>query len=498
MAPPAPEASARAPAWWWENTPPWFSVEQSGGFLWASQREPGGPVATRGSLLTSLGPGDRVLRVSWDAIFRIGIVQAAAELALRPRALGGKHDHWSPYGYRVPVEFVPLIGQIEVRQIPRVWRAAMGGPFTREGGVRSSRLYPLPAPFVSWLLERFAAQIPAGVCPPEPPPDTHTAAWHELYRQTMATFYPDAATRQMCLELLADTILAAHDAAPGSWTTALPDPHHFRMNVAKIEVCVFRKDEVYLVLDKDALQPAARAALGDCASPLPESGAQYRSTPFAHGFSLPVRRLSELLPYARGAHLALVGRAARGATTRSAYANVQQPQFIDYLRVELGRELPQPDYSRREEPERDLPQPDDASLGGEWRAAWLIDVPASVGDLADLLAESRVGGGSIWPVSRYQDEMQAGQPVILWQSGFDAGIYAVGELDDAPREHTPGDCVVPVRYTALLAEPLPVAGLLARPALRELARLPEPGHTVCKVPEELWAALRPLLSRLPE
>jgi hypothetical protein len=29
--------------------------------------------------------------------------------------------------------------------------------------------------------------------------------------------------------------------------------------------------------------------------------------------------------------------------------------------------------------------------------------------------------------------------------------------------------------------------------LRELAALPEPEHTVCQVPEALWAALRGLL-----
>ncbi|MDQ2654873.1 MAG: EVE domain-containing protein [Chloroflexota bacterium] len=492
-----PESGTLSPAWWWENAPKWSSEERRGGYLWASQREPGGSLATRGAMLTHLAPGDRVLRASWNAIFTIAVVRGSPVRALPPRALGISPNHRSSWGYRVPVEFVPLSAGIEVRQIPRAWRAAIGGPFKPDGGIRKSRLYPLPEPFVSWLLERFASEIPAGLRPRPPLPDTHTAAWRELYRQTLEGFFPDATTCRMSLDFLAESIITAHEHAPGSWTTALPDRHLFRMNVAKIEVCVLQKDSLYLVLDKDALKPADRDVLGETASPLPESGVQYRSTPFAHGFTLPAHRVVELLPHARDAHLALVGRAARTTAARSGYANVHQPQFIDYLQATLGRDLPQPDYSHQEEPELDNHEPEHAWLSGEWQTAWLLNVPPAVGSLDDLLAESRVGDASIWPVTRYWDQMQRGQPVILWQGGTEPGIYAIGELDDAPFESASGDWEVPIRYSTLLDEPLPVEALRARPALRELASLPEPEHTICKVPDSLWAALQPLLPESP-
>jgi hypothetical protein len=138
-------------------------------------------------------------------------------------------------------------------------------------------------------------------------------------------------------------------------------------------------------------------------------------------------------------------------------------------------------------------EPDVAWLSGEWRTAWLFNVPPTAGDLDDLLAASGVGDGSIWPVSRFWHEMQPGQPVILWQGGTNAGIYAVGELEDIPFEGASGDWEVPIRYSALLDEPLRVDALRAWPALRELASLPEPEHTVCQVPERLWAALQELL-----
>jgi hypothetical protein len=39
-------------------------------------------------------------------------------------------------------------------------------------------------------------------------------------------------------------------------------------------------------------------------------------------------------------------------------------------------------------------------------------------------------------VVRYRDEMTPGDKVLVWQSGAEAGIYAIGELVTAPYEHT--------------------------------------------------------------
>jgi hypothetical protein len=495
-APPAPSGSITlSPAWWWENTAQWANAEYERGYLWASEREPAGAAATRGAMLTSLAPGDRVLWVGHNLMFSIAVVKGRAKPGLPPRDAGVSPYFTDEMGFRVPVEMVPLNGQIETRMIPRAWRAALGGPFKPDGGVRASRLYPLPAPFVSWLLERFATVIPEELKPATPLPDTHTATWRELYRKTLEGFFPDPAVRRMCLDLLGEAIVTAFESAPGSWTTVLPDRNQFRMNVARIEVCVLRKDTLYLVLDKDALAPADREALGDTAAPLPESGAQYQSTPFAHGFILPANRIAELLPHAREAHLVLVARAAREATSLSAYARVHQPQFVDYLAAELDRDLPQPDYSRPEAPEPEVAALDPALawLSHDWREAWLLNVPGSAGDLEDLLAASAVGDGSIWPVSRHWNEIQPGQPVILWQGGADGGIYAVGEVDDVPFEGASGDWEVPIRYTALLDEPLRIDALRTRRALRDLAEIPEPEHTVCEVSPSLWAALQAFL-----
>jgi hypothetical protein len=84
------------------------------------------------------------------------------------------------------------------------------------------------------------------------------------------------------------------------------------------------------------------------------------------------------------------------------------------------------------------------------------------------------------------DLMAAGQPCLLWRSGRDAGVHALGELT-GPVLHpveslrhenrspaTPlGGPVVPVRF-APLAEPVTRAELLTDPAFRgaEVVRMP--------------------------
>lgn len=489
---PTPEADSLAPAWWWENTPSLLAEGYSDHCLWQPGRDPEAPEGRHGAHMARLAPGDRVLRFHETTCVTIGIVEGMARRGYPPRVR--RHLNEAEWGYQVPITPVALDGQIALRDIPRVWRAHTGRPFNKRGAAGKALLHPLPAPFVSWLLQHFAAVIPEAVLPAQPLPDTHTAAWLQLYRQELAGLYPDPAVRRLCLETLADTIDIAHQCGPGSWTVAFPVPGLLRMNVGKIEVCVFRHSELYLVLDAEALSPADWAVVEGALSDLPEAGPQYRSAPFARGCTLSLHSLAERLPHTRAALQAAVRRAAGGTFGGTPYAHVHQPYLIEYLREELGRNLPQPaSRSPAARPTGTLPLPEivPAWHSGDWQPAWLIDVPPERGDLADLLAGSRAGDHSLWPVSRYQHEMRAGQPVILWQGGPEAGIYAIGALAEAPFEGAPGDWVVPVTYTALLAEPLSVDVL--RPALRDLARLPEPHHTVCQVTEDLWAALQPLL-----
>jgi hypothetical protein len=73
--------------------------------------------------------------------------------------------------------------------------------------------------------------------------------------------------------------------------------------------------------------------------------------------------------------------------------------------------------------------------------AWLFQANPRYYDLADRLRRAKVGDEDVWTVTRYGNVMQAGDPVLLWLSGEQAGIYAVGELLGPPAERTyaPGE-----------------------------------------------------------
>ncbi|MFT4039160.1 MAG: hypothetical protein QM692_13320 [Thermomicrobiales bacterium] len=485
------------PTWWWENSLHPNAEAYSDTELWQPYRDPAAPAGRFGAHPVSVAPGDRVLRFAdRETCAAIGIVQGPAVYGPAPGATGTALER-AAWGYSIPIQPIPLTGQITLRDIPKVWRVFTGKPFSLQGAVTKAHLCPLPAPFVSWLLATFPERIPAEALPPPPLPDTHTAVWFQMYRESLERLYPDPAMRRVCLVTLADAIAIAHERSPACWTAAMLEPGLFRMNVGKIEVCVFRRDGLYLVLDREALSPAERDALEFAFSDWPETGAQYQSAPYARGASFFAHAADRDLPRALAAFHSVIRRAA-GPAGRTPYAHVHQPYLVEYLREELGRDLPQPDFTFRlpkktARPKPVPPEPDPAWLSGDWRPAWLFDVPLAVGELSDLLAGRRAGDGGIWPVTRFRQQLKAGQPVILWQGGPDAGVYATGELDDAPFERAPGDWAVPVTYTTVLSEPILAETLRTQPHLRELADAPQPDHAICEVPAAQWAALQPLL-----
>lgn len=143
--------------------------------------------------------------------------------------------------------------------------------------------------------------------------------------------------------------------------------------------------------------------------------------------------------------------------------------------------------------------------------AWLFQANPQYYDLADRLRQAKIGDEDVWTVNRYGDRMRAGDPVLLWLSGEEAGIYAVGELLGPPVEQTyaPGEAPawitrenadqaitvnqVPFRYTQILAEPLKRTSLLAHPVISQMQVVVAPPGTNFAVTAEEWQALQELL-----
>lgn len=147
---------------------------------------------------------------------------------------------------------------------------------------------------------------------------------------------------------------------------------------------------------------------------------------------------------------------------------------------------------------------------------WLFQANPKFYDLAERVPQAHIGDEDTWTVTRHRDEMRAGDTVLLWLSGANAGIYAIGELTGAPTEQTyePGDenrpmwldaeptktisaWHVPFRYIRIFPEPIRKATLLEHPVLQKLLVLRAPSGTNFRVNSDEWVALQDILDRGP-
>ena len=180
---------------------------------------------------------------------------------------------------------------------------------------------------------------------PEPPGPAPTVPEIAALRALMEEAYPDPAVRETCLSTLADSIELAHAASPASWSlNPREGQDNLRLNVGRTQACVLSANTVYLVLDRDQLSPELHARVDAEMTGRYRAGAAYPSTPYAYGAQLSADRLNELLPLVLEAHGSYVERAAR-SVRRTTFQN-HRPYAVEYLRQELERDLPDPDYGR--------------------------------------------------------------------------------------------------------------------------------------------------------
>jgi 5-methylcytosine-specific restriction protein B len=170
------------------------------------------------------------------------------------------------------------------------------------------------------------------------------AALHGLVERA----YPDPAVRQICLNVLADSIKLAHTVSPASWSlNPRRGQGNLRLNVGPTQACVLSENDLYLVLDRDRLSPELQQRVDTEMVGEDRQGAAYRGTPFAYGAHLPANRLDELLPLVVEAHRSYIGRAAH-SMPRTRYQEGHRPESVAFLRQQLGRDLPNPVYGRGE------------------------------------------------------------------------------------------------------------------------------------------------------
>ena len=164
-------------------------------------------------------------------------------------------------------------------------------------------------------------------------------------RQVIESLLPDLESRRVCLNLVADYIIQAHQHSAATWEVTL-FPNRVRLNVGNIQTFVIYTGEVYLVMDGRLLTDQDRAALAQQGkSPLET----YKTVPNAYDVQLPAQNLLAILPIVQKSYAPLIEEAFKTGK-RTPYYRSHSPGVLMYMRSFLDRDIPDPDYGLKVAP----------------------------------------------------------------------------------------------------------------------------------------------------
>jgi hypothetical protein len=139
----------------------------------------------------------------------------------------------------------------------------------------------------------------------------------------------------------------------------------------------------------------------------------------------------------------------------------------------------------------------------EQKQTWLFQANPKIYNLSAQLKEVTVGSMDDWLVTSYRNEMDPGDRVLLWESGPQGGLLAIGELTGEPFQRKPSswrpgnheelEWAVPFQYTQILSEAIPRAAFLQDSVLKNMHHIRFAQGSNFKVTEEEWGALQKLI-----
>jgi hypothetical protein len=201
---------------------------------------------------------------------------------------------------------------------------------------------------------------------------------------------PDRADRATFLQVLANSIEAAHASGPGSWSISLFSSF-LRLNVGPMETLTVGRDFIRLFTLDSSMTGSSRRRLKESLI----HGPKYKSVPGRKGVVvLNSGELRAAYRWARPAHEALCERAA-GLRSRSSFRNSFSEGVITLVETALHRKLPRPSYFAPTTHILIASKSDEetitrASIGARRRADWIVPKSAQRGDLA-LFFSRRLG-----------------------------------------------------------------------------------------------------------
>lgn len=259
--------------------------------------------------------------------------------------------------------------------------------------------------------------------------------------ERVAAIYRDASLRAECLELFADLIEQAHGYGPGVWEVTL-QRRRVRLNVGTLLTCELSTGRLGFGAVPERLSSEFAELLRDVG----EWSDEFKTHPPTRFITVPASLAVDERERVRSAcaeFLEVAGRTAR----QTPYAYAHSPAFVDYLDRTLDRQLPRPEYRRRERSEggeQGPPPPPERAVAFSGPRALFTKTDGDVASLLTYIDNGDLGLPDIqrpfvWSASKVRDlfdSMYRGYPIgtlLLWENAEAQGHRAVGATSGASR-----------------------------------------------------------------
>ena len=141
--------------YWWVNQNQTYRQETQGGYLWSPKRNANGARNPFYESMREVSPGDVVFSFVDTRIAAIGIARSYCWESPKPEEFGAAGQNWENIGWKVRVQFVPLVNRVRPKDHIDVFRPflpARYSPLQSNGdGNQGVYLTELPATFAEVL-----------------------------------------------------------------------------------------------------------------------------------------------------------------------------------------------------------------------------------------------------------------------------------------------------------------------------------------------------------
>jgi hypothetical protein len=148
--------------YWWVNQNQTYRQESAGGYIWSPKRNANGARNPFYETMREVSPGDVIFSFEDTVIPGIGIAQSYCWESPKPAEFGAAGQYWEHVGWKVRVQFTPLVHRIRPKDHIEVLRPLLPpryAPLQPNGnGIQSIYLTELPPPLAETLAGLIGAE----------------------------------------------------------------------------------------------------------------------------------------------------------------------------------------------------------------------------------------------------------------------------------------------------------------------------------------------------